>query len=64
MNEVGIIINGVRYDAVENNELAFGACRYCDLLDMCKAHRNLNLCEYLGVQLDFVFKQSDKKFEK
>ncbi len=64
MNEVSIIINGVRYDAMGNNELALGACQYCDLLDMCKAHCNLSLCEYLGVQLNCVFKKSGKKFER
>lgn len=63
MNEVSIIINGVRYDAVDNKELALASCQYCDLLDMCKAHCNLSLCEYLGVNLDCVFKKSDKKFE-
>lgn len=37
---------------------------HCDLLDMCKAHCNFNLCEYLGVQLNCVFKKSNKKFER
>ena len=63
-NQVSIIINGVRYDAVDNNELAFGACQYCDLRDMCTAHCNLNLCEYLGVNLVCVFKKSTKSFER
>jgi hypothetical protein len=58
MNEVSIIINGVRYDAVDDNEMALAACQHCDLLDMCKAHCNFNLCEYLGVQLNCVFKKS------
>ena len=60
MNEVSIIINGVRYDAVDES----GCCVGCDLIDMCKAHCNLNLCEYLGVNLDCVFKESTKSFEK
>lgn len=64
MNEVSIIINGVRYDAVDNEELALAACQYCDLLDMCKAHCNLSLCEYLGIQLNCVFKKSKKMFDK
>jgi hypothetical protein len=63
MNEVSIIINGVRYDAVGNNELALGTCQCCDLLDMCKAHCNFNLCEQLGMNFDYCFKKSDKKFE-
>lgn len=64
MNEISIIINGVRYDAVGNNEIALGACQYCDLLDMCKAHCNLNLCEYLGVNLDCVMIMSFMKIAK
>ena len=60
MNEVSIIINGVRYDAVD--ESAY--CAGCDLLDMCKSHCNFNLCEQLGIGMWYIFKKSDKKFEK
>jgi hypothetical protein len=60
MNEVSIIINGVRYDAVDTS----GYCDGCDLIDMCKAHCNLNLCEQLGVGLFDVFKKSTKTFER
>jgi hypothetical protein len=61
MNEVSIIIDGVRYDAVEDdNPYCFG----CDLLDLCKFHCNFKLCENLGVNLGFVFKKSTKSFER
>ena len=60
MNEVSIIIHGVRYDAVDESAYCVG----CDLLDMCTSHCILNLCEYLGVNLDCVFKKSTKSFEK
>ena len=65
MNEVSIIINGVRYDAVINpNDAVFYNCTDCALLDMCKAHCKFNLCEYLGVNFGYCFKKSDKKFER
>lgn len=48
MNEISIIINGVRYDAVvDNSNKVFYYCTDCDLLAMCKAHCNFNLCEQL-----------------
>lgn len=56
MNKVSMIINGVRYDSVDNNT---GFCNDCDLLDMCKSHCNLSLCEYLGVNYGYVFKKTN-----
>ena len=64
MNEVSIIINGVRYDAVEVDDYNFSCHTHCDLNDMCRAHCNYNLCEQLGVNLYHCFKKSYKKFEK
>ena len=56
MNEVSIIINGVRYDTYN------GYCSSCDL--KCECGRNAyNLCEVLGVPYK-RFKKSDKKFEQ
>ena len=65
MNEVSIIINGVRYDAVEdatsrtNSLCAFyhkrRGCRNCVI--------GMDTCERL-IGVDEVFKKSDKKFEK
>ena len=64
MNEVSIIINGVRYDAVEGDSESKTGCRCCDLHDMCRAHCEYQLCEYLGITLFWYFKKSDKKFER
>lgn len=61
MNKVSIIINGVRYDAVEDEE---SYCCGCDLLDLCKFHCNNSLCEQLGINLGFIFKKSNKNFER
>ena len=60
MNEVSIIINGVRYDAVDESAYCVG----CDLLDRCKAHCNFNLCEQLGIGMWYIFKESTKSFER
>lgn len=53
MNEVSIIINGVRYDAVESERLY--ACMGCEIPidEVC------GLCKG-----KIIFKKSDKKFEK
>lgn len=58
MNEVSIIINGVRYDAVERD--ALDLCYGCDLYRDCKL---ADCCGDL-IGLNQVFKKSDKKFEK
>lgn len=56
MNEVSIIINGVRYDAVKGL-----FCTACVFNEDCD-HYMANLCDMLGVN-DCGFKKSDKKFE-
>ena len=61
MNEISIIINGVRYDAVIGDALS--SCRCCDLHDMCRAHCEYKLCDYLGIGIFCYFKKADKKFE-
>lgn len=55
MNEVSIIINGVRYDAVESDEKH--SCQGCEL--------NYELClKVMGLcSINTVFTKSDKKFE-
>jgi hypothetical protein len=62
MNEVSIIINGVRYDAVEEGG---NNCREtCDLWEICCEYldESSEMCyDILGFQK--VFKESDKKFE-
>lgn len=49
INEVSIIINGVRYDAVEAtkkqlNDFCFIACHSCDLDKKCNKHDAYDLC--------------------
>ena len=63
MNEASIIINGVRYDAVEANE--FEECITCDLRELCQREDNpiARFCITLTIQ-NFNFKQSNKIFEK
>lgn len=69
MNEVSIIINGIRYDAVSGEK-----CSDCDLYKLCgemnyydqhgsEWHEPFaSVCGYLVNNL--IFKQSDKKFER
>ena len=65
MNELSIIINGVRYDAV--NDDASCMSNRCDLYDdkhgcsLCFI--GMETCERL-IGVDGIFKKSDKKFEK
>lgn len=67
-NEVSIIINGERYDAVETtreeNDMAV-SCNLCDLQYKCKiAPIDLAIpCGYI-LGLSRYFKKSDKKFER
>lgn len=65
MNEVSIIVNGVRYDAVEDTSAPTN--NNCDLYDMEQSCKNcfigMNTCERL-IGVDGIFKKSDKKFEK
>ena len=59
MNEVSIIINGVRYDAMERETQEFLCCG-CDLYKNCKL---ADTCGDL-IGLNKIFKKSNKKFEK
>lgn len=62
MNEVSIIINGVRYDAVEaNTEFA---CEECDLRDLCEKIQYTCLCYIFDITEKQCIKKLDKKFEK
>lgn len=65
MNEVGIIINGVRYDAVEKqpNE----CCVHCHLYDICDDgdYYNQPLCDKFSInRFGYIFKKSTKSFER
>lgn len=63
MNEVSIIINGVRYDAVKGE----CNCKYCDINDKCSYLQDkwdvdlLHLC--VCEMPKHIFKKSDKNFE-
>ena len=61
-NQVSIIINGVRYDAVEAQGNVW--CKGCDLFELCHKHdcASSDLC-YVIFGYHKVFKKSDKKFE-
>ena len=62
MNEVSIIINGVRYDAVDaKTEFA---CEECNLLHLCEKTPFVCLCPILNIEENKCFKKSDKKCEK
>ena len=60
MNEVSIIINGVKYDAVDTCSISH--CNQCDFIDICPASYP-HLCEIFKIGNLRVFKKSDKKFE-
>ncbi len=64
MNEVSIIINGFRYDAVflENEEDAI--CSNCDLRYFCREFVLIDLCTFEEDNPNVVYKSSNKKFER
>lgn len=55
MSEVSIIIDGVRYDAVECDEKH--SCKGCECTELCLSI--MNLCS-----INTVFKKSTKSFER
>jgi hypothetical protein len=59
MNEVSIIINGVRYDAVEAGSKS---CSNCEFLGVCADFMSDVICYAFSLK-DKIFKKSDKKFE-
>ena len=61
MDEISIIINGVRYDAVVTDHIY--PCAVCDLEHMCTSH---DICEGLGLKhiCYCCFKESTKSFER
>lgn len=62
MNEVSIIINGVRYDAVEKQP-SKDRCTTCALNEMCfMLDCFLSFCDTF-IKRGYHFKKSDKKFE-
>lgn len=65
MNELSIIINGVRYDLVEDTCHRAYVCSTCDLKSFCNNIRGQQtLCDVFDKgDEDVYFKKSDKKFE-
>lgn len=70
MNEVSIIINGVRYDAVDSKG---SYCKYCDMNELCSSLFDFTcgfsgMCENgLGAfctNNNLIFKKSKKSFER
>lgn len=66
MNEVSLIINGVRYDAVDATCHRAIVCSTCDLRSFCDNIKGPQiLCDVFDIgDEDVHFKKSDKKFEK
>ena len=66
MNEVSIIINGVRYDAVDTQGDEERVCKECDLAEFCdNIPYILTLCQVFDTTEENIhFKKSNKKFEK
>ena len=59
MNEVSIIINGVRYDAVETDCSINNICKSCDLTTFCDEIPGfLSLCDVFNI------KENDRNFKK
>jgi hypothetical protein len=65
MNDVSIIINGVRYDLEIPLPTIVSRCNDCELREMCDDgdYYNQTICEKLQCIIG-VFKKSDKKFER
>ena len=62
MNEVSIIINGVRYDAVDaKTEFT---CEECDLRKICEQAPYCNICIAFDIRDNKCFKKTNKKFER
>lgn len=61
MNEISIIINGVRYDAVEMPEHKEGVsvCNGCDICDLYEVNDIIFPCSKI-IGSNRVFKKSDK----
>ena len=66
MNEVSIIINGVRYDAesVPTNSTLTNECTYCDLRRREDGKSECLKLSHCPLFIGYVFKKSDKSFER
>lgn len=61
MNEVSIIINGVRYDA-EKSDLLIARCSRCEMKGICFDMGNF--CDIFGYHLIFKKKEEDNIYNK
>lgn len=63
MNKISVIINEVRYDAVDCGSEGT-ACIECELEDFCGGVPIITLCQALDIERDDIhFKKSIKSFE-
>lgn len=63
MNDVSLIINGVRYDA-DTARYADNECNECDLKEYCTSIELYEYSCFAMIGSNKKFKKSDKKFEK
>ena len=65
MNELSIIINGVRYDVVETDCSFNNICKSCDIITFCDEIPGfLSLCDVFDIkEYNRNFKKSNKSFE-
>lgn len=65
MNDVSIIINGVRYDLEIPSYTDFHKCQSCELRGLCDDgdYYNQTICEKFQCIMGF-FKKSTKSFER
>jgi len=61
MNEVSIIINGVRYDATTPQDTD-NCCYECDFVDLCNEVELHNYTCFALIGSDRCFRESHKKF--
>lgn len=62
MNEISIIINGIKYDSVETN---LTGCKWkdCDLFKYChNGYKSPRVCDIASKNI--TFKKSTKSFER
>lgn len=60
MKKISVIIDGIKYDAVNKNEFAYGIS-ICGNCDICSKVPNFPCNSLIGA--DRVFKKSDEMFE-
>ena len=61
-NQVSIIINGTRYDAVEKTNEELTDCESCDFSEICSDVNLRKVCADL-ISTGRVFEKSTKSFE-